>query len=575
MFLKCTVLPCNKSGYNRRNSQSEVGVKRRHLYGAVAIGWVSLFFLVSSGWAQEAAKQFRIGIPQDWSQHHIVFTRDALQRQPELLAKELRIVHQGMQRWGGVRPNFNGAGSAPTTDPQRDWNVTMGGRLAANMFPAKYSFDPAATPDCTNDYAVFGLNVAGINGGRANMVGFNNLYVGTIPVVGLCGSGPQPLTMFAYNITTVAAGRIATSPVLSADGTKIAFVETGSTSAVFHVLTWSTGAGNGTITVSAVPGTGNAASMTSLTYATTAPNTRSSPWVDYVTDTAYVGADDGKIYKITGVFKGTPTLAGAPWPVTVSANIRLTPPVVDNRLGLVMVGSQNGVFSSINIGTGVVKSLVVGRSGGTNPGILAAPIVDVTNGTSFVVSSNDGASGVFVEVDSATMTQMTKGVIGIASRSGTAINLYEPAFSNDYFNDPSTGVARLCGTGAADMTPRQYAFGFTGRTMNAAPVSSSQLLTSTAARCTGWTEFFNPNVGAPPGTDFFFFGLTADCTGAGTSGCVVSNANGTSITTADVTGGPSGIVVDNFSTDGQASSIYLTGFRAPNLALKFTQSGLQ
>ncbi len=123
----------------------------------------------------------------------------------------------------------------------------MGGRLAANMFPAKYSFDPAATPDCTNDYVVFGLNVAGINGGRANLVAFNNLYVGTVPVVGMCGAGPLPKTMFGYNITTVGAGRIATSPVLSADGKKIAFVETGSTSAVFHVLTWATGAGNGTI----------------------------------------------------------------------------------------------------------------------------------------------------------------------------------------------------------------------------------------------------------------------------------------------------------------------------------------
>ncbi len=320
--------------------------------------------------------------------------------------------------------------------------------------------------------------------------------------------------------------------------------------------------------------------MTSLTYSTTALNTRSSPWVDYGTDTAYVGADDGKVYKITGVFKGTPTLAGAPWPVTVSANSRVTAPVLDNRLGLIMVGSQNGTFHSINATSGVVKSLVVGRSGGTNPGILAAPIVDVTNGTSFVVSSNDGTSGVFVEVDTATMTQLAKANIGIASRSGTAVNLYEPAFSNDYFNDPTTGVARLCGTGpVADITPWQYAFGgFTlvgGKfVMNTTPVSSIQLVNSTAARCTGWTEFFNPNVGAG-GTDFFFFGLTADCTGAGTSGCVVArNASGT-LTTANVTGGPSGIVMDNFSTAGQASSIYLTGLAAPNRAFKFTQNGLQ
>src|SRR5262249_16729698 len=153
-----------------------------------------------------------------------------------------------------------------------------------------------------------------------------------------------------------------------------------------------------------------------------------------------------------------------------------------------------------------------------NPGILAAPIVDVTNGTSFVVSANDGTSGVLVQVNSANMSQITKGRIGQASHSGTAISLFEPAFTNAYFTDPSTGLARLCGTGTNSNNPFQYAFSFTGTTMNAAPTVSQQLVNSTNARCTGWTEFFNPNVGG--GTDFFFFGLTTDCTGVGTSGCV-------------------------------------------------------
>jgi hypothetical protein len=252
----------------------------------------------------------------------------------------------------------------------------------------------------------------------------------------------------------------------------------------------------------------------------------------------------------------------------------LSSPVLDKNLGLVMVGSQNGTFYSIDAATGAVKSLVVGGNG-RNPGILAAAIVDVTNGTSFVVSANDGTSGVLVQVDSATMTQLTKGRIGRASKGNTTVNLFQPAFSNDYFTSPSLGVARLCGTGAADSTPWQYAFGFTGITMNATPVSSSQLLTSATARCTGWTEFFNPNVGAG-GTDFFFFGLTEECTGAGTSGCVQArNANGSLLSFANITGGPSGIVVDNFSTAAQASSIYFTGATVPNTAYKLTQNGLQ
>jgi hypothetical protein len=302
--------------------------------------------------------------------------------------------------------------------------------------------------------------------------------------------------------------------------------------------------------------------------------------VDYKADTAYVGANDGRIYKITGVFNGTPALAGGFWPVTLAPNVAPSSPVLDNVLGLLMVGFQNGTLYSINITTGQVKSLVVGRSGGRNPGILAAPIVDVTNGTSFVVSSNDGTSGVLVQVDTSTMTQLAKARIGIASQSGTSVSLFQPAFSDDYFTDPSTGVARLCGTGAADVTPYQYSFGFSFNVplgtfvMDTTPTFSDQLTTSTAARCTGWTEFFNPFVNG--GTDFFFFGLTVDCGGPGTSGCVVARTNDDLDipVTADIAGGPSGIVVDNYSTAGQASSIYFSGAQTPNTAYKLTQDGL-
>jgi len=429
------------------------------------------------------------------------------------------------------------------------------------MSPAKYSFDPAAPPSCANDYVVFGLYMAGVTGGAANLVGLNNLYAGT---GGLCGAGPSVL--FAYNITTVTGGRILTSPVLSPDGTRIAFVESvagANASAIFHVLTWT--AGQGGISTAAAP------TMTSLTFSTAANSTTSSPWVDYNTDTAYLGADDGKIYKITGVFNGTPTLAGAPWPVTVSANVRLTAPVLDKNLGLLMVGSNNGRLYQIDVATGVPKSVAVGS--GTNRGILAAPIVDVTNGTTFAVSSNDGTSGVLVEVDSATLTLLAKARIGQASNSGTAVNLYEPAFSDSYYTDPATGLIRLCGTGPTDITPWQYAFGFTGTTMQTTASFSQQLLTSTAARCTEWTEFFNPNING--GTDFFFFGLTADCTGTGgPGGCVVARSSDTVLTKVTITGGPTGIVVDNYSTAGQASSIYFMA-KNVNTSYKFTQNGLQ
>jgi hypothetical protein len=527
--------------------------------------------------AQEAAAPRHTGVPQDWSQHHIVFSRDALVRHPDLIYREARILHQAMQRWQA--PNwglFHGAQPLATTAGnsgfRRDWNVSpLGGRLSPSMFPAKFSFDAGAPPDCTNDYVVFGLASTGVTGGRANLVAFNNLYVNSTGT-GFC-SGTAPTVLFAYNITTVTGGNISISPILSLDGKKIGFVESvpgTSRRAIFHVLTWV--AGQGTIGRAAAP-----TSMTSLTFSPSFNSTTSSPWIDYGTDTVYLGADNGVVYQITGVFNGTPTLTGSPWPAIVSTNNRLTPPVLDSVLGLLMVGSANGNLYQIDTSLGaVIGALPVGQFGAASSGIVAGPVVDITNGTTFAVSANDGNSAVLVEADTASFIELTRSNIGLGSSSGTPLKLYEPAFDNNYYNDPSSGEIRLCGTGAADTTPWQYAFGFIGSTMKTAPSFSQQLLTSTLARCTGWTEFFNPNVGGALGTDFFFFGLSRDCTAAGTVGGCVAEITGTNTTptTATVTGGPSGIVTDNYSTAAEASSIYFAAANV-NTAYKFTQNGLQ
>ena len=556
-------------------------MKLTHRYADVLACCVMVFVLVPSMCAQEQAAPSHIGVPQDWSQRHIVFSRDALAQHPDVIYREPRVLHQVMQRWQAPNSDvFRGARpqAASANTGERDWNVNLQkGRLNANIFPAKFSFDPGAPPICVPapgvipDYVVFGLDVAGASGGQANLVAFDNLYSGT---GGLCGAAPTVL--FAYNVTTVTGGKIVTSPILSEDGTKVAFVESvvgPPASAIFHVLTWT--AGQGAISTAATP-----ASMTSMTYSAAAYNSSSSPWIDYGADTVYVGADNGMVYQITGVFRGTPTLSGSPWPVTVSSKFHLTPPVLDSTLGLLMVGSANGNLYQINTTTGVLGGpLVVGKKGGLSSGIIAAPIVDVTNGTTFVVDANDGTSAVLVQADTASLTQLSKVRIGLGAATpavgaATAVALYEPAFTNQYFNNPAGGDVRLCGTGAADTTPWQYSFGFTGRTMNTTVSDKGQLLTSTAARCTGWTEFFNPNQG---NTDYFFFGLTQDCTAAGTAGgCVVAltGAGPTlALTFATVNGGPSGIVVDNFSTAGQASSIYLTATKK-NTAYKFTQNGL-
>ena len=558
-------------------------MKRRHPSGAVATMWVGFFLLAAVVWAQEPSKRPHIGIPQDWSQRQIVFSRAGLLQHPELLDQEPRVRHQVMQRWQAPKSKvFQGvdtALSSPVGANQRDWSVPINGHVAANMFPAKFGFDPAAKPDCYNDYVVFGTSAAGkfpfAANSPANLVAYYNLYSGP---GGLCGA--VQTVLFAYDITTATGGHVVTSPVMSLDGTKIAFVESvpanaglGTTaSSIFHVLTWTRG--QGTIGHAAAP-----TAMTSVTISGTNNCTFASPWVDYKDDVAYVATDDSTVYKIAPVFGGTPTLVNdGTWPiVNVSGNSsHLTAPVLDRSRGVLIVGGANGNLYQINTATGAKKSLQVGKTA-PNHGILGAPIVDVTNGTTFVVSSNDGSSGVLVEADTTLLTELARGRIGEASHSGTGVDIYQPAFSDSYYNDPSTGVVRLCGTGPADITPWQYAFGFAGRTMQTPASFSQQLVNSTAARCTGWTEFFNPNING--GTDFFFFGLTQDCTvvGGGTAdGCVVEFVNDVVVNTATINGGPSGIVIDNYADPtvyGQASSIYFTAIGS-NIAYKYTQNGL-
>ena len=173
----------------------------RRGYIAVAISCVALFLLVASilpismnaqvnnaqvKTAQGKTVQVKtapkhIGAVQDWSQGHIVFSRDALAKHPELIDREPRIKQEIARRWGAPKQtslrNVNSRQAHnPPSGTDRDWNFALGGRLRADMFPAKFTFDPAAPPDCTKDFVVFGLGVAG-SATQANLVGLNNLYV--------------------------------------------------------------------------------------------------------------------------------------------------------------------------------------------------------------------------------------------------------------------------------------------------------------------------------------------------------------------------------------------------------------
>jgi len=99
---------------------------------------------------------------------------------------------------------------------KKDWSETLGSNAAVGLgrFPATYTTGAASC----NDFVVFSTGLAGTSS-QASIIAFNNIYAG-------CNSG-TPTVYWAYNT----AGTIATSPVLSLDGSQIAFVQNSSSQA--------------------------------------------------------------------------------------------------------------------------------------------------------------------------------------------------------------------------------------------------------------------------------------------------------------------------------------------------------
>ena len=140
--------------------------------------------------------------------------------------------------------------------------------------------------------------------------------------------------------------------------------------------------------------------MFNLAFSTTG-DSHSSPFVDYLNDTLYVGDNNGYLFKIGGVFNGTPakrTSASCPaWGdssgallVASSAGKFLTSPVLDytdNKVW-VGVGGTDGLlkFANVAVSPATVSSgLAVAASNSLNEG----PIVDGTNHTVFTFTSDD------------------------------------------------------------------------------------------------------------------------------------------------------------------------------------------
>jgi len=567
----------------------------QHRRGLAATSSFLLAF--SLAWAipcgGQAADAPRVGMPYDWSHHYVVFSKSS---SPEIMAavqQDARYWQQKIRIGPPIWPQLH------RTRKPVDWSVNLGGAgssTAPDVYPAKYSFDVNAAPDCTNDYVVFVLNVAGANN-QATIVGYNNLYTepgGT----GFC-AGTGPSVMWAYNT----GGAISTSPSLSLEGTKVAWV-TNANPPVLHVLTIGTTGDNGTsVTSPAVAGTGNNAVDTAIPYGS-AGDTRSSPFVDYTDDVAYVAADDGKIHKFSGIFRGTPaevTTGGWPFQGIDGANHVVSGPVFDFVSKNLFYADDTGTFTYIRE-VGSTVGVCIGQpsppcfgqdsyalTGGTHF-IVEAPLVDSALQKVYVFVGDDdqGATGHahVLQTDTQLSTSAPEPVFGQGG-----MDMFLGAFDHNYFLSPSTGYLYVCGypTSAANSTPVLYRIGFNSSgKMNSTHDTNSLAvaLTTSATRCSPMTSFFNTSASK----DWLFFSVQTGCnaTGGGSAGCVMSFDITSGFPAAAIqgrpeAGGTSGIVVDNVSTQPQASSIYFTtlgnttcgdGVSGGGCAVKLTQSGL-
>jgi hypothetical protein len=493
-----------------------------------------------------------------------------------------------------------------------DWGMSLlsGGAAGVGQFPAKFTFDVTAAPDCVKDFVVYNTGLAGASGTTANIVAFNELYSTQGGATGpLCGTN-GPSVYWSYFTGT---GSALTSVALSGDGTRVAFVENPATGgAILRLLKWSAGEGTGANSPDTVAtGTSWAAApcstgscVISITFSNGAQDTISEPFYDFTNDVLYVGDNNGAVHKFIDVFTGGATAptedttndgvtGGTAWPITVNLGATLTSPIYDSVSGNIYVGDSTGLLSFIRTTLSTVPSSggctplpcldAANFAVGTGGSIVDGPIVDSTNGFVFAVNGTETANfGTILQAPTSLASSVSFKIGG--NHNGGVSAIYGGDFDNTYFTSSKPNIAGhmyVCGKdpGQRDQ-PAVYQLSFTAATGVLSGVGSTPLTglsTSNNEACSPVTEFFN----ATASTDWIFFSIgnhansvapipSGSACRTDNNGCVISinvtgsptwpptNANNAASLPANNAGAASGIVVDNVSASAQASSIYFS-----------------
>jgi hypothetical protein len=572
------------------------------------------------------------GVVTDWSTRHVIFSNpgsemDALMNGKRLEWQQLtnspRFRMQQLRRSSAWAHRLDSVAHANSNLPESNatrisddggtglkglWTVPIapaGGGTALGQNPAFYgsSFTVASCAD----YVLFPVDVDGSTG-QANFVGFNNLYVGTC-------TGTVPTVAFAYYVGT---GSVQISPALSENGTQAAFVESITGGSQFHLFTLGTTGNNGTAYNSPVRAhtiiengttvTSSATNNATDAYVTMDGDvsvTRSSPFVDYTHNVAYVGDDSGNLHLFTGVFGGTlaeVTTGGWPFSVVSTGDRILTGPIYDFTSGHVFVAASNGDLYCVSIaitgsGPGAtfaptrcsIASISVADGTSASGAVLDPPIVDSTAERVFeqaeATNAHGGTESVLMQSDTNldNVVRANMGNGGTDLHSGDFDNLYFSAGPGTY----NTGHLYFCGnaTGSARPTLRRIGFDSAGEMNSANDGNAFRLIngdnTGTGVDCTPLTEIYNGT------TDYMFLGVRghgapAGCeTGTTHEACIMGFDVTSSFPTAAASSlslgaqgdGSSAITIDNISTQAGASQVYFSNLHSGD-ATQASQSAL-
>jgi hypothetical protein len=538
------------------------------------------------------------GVPEDWTHHHVVFANPGTEQEAisagrhERWVKTVndpRYVMQQMRRnlpiqgpaatdaayramWishafghDSVIPRLPEAGGPSSglkdRDPlpvrlkrkgrglsdaiKQDWNETLGSTTSPNAptFPAKWSFS-TSTASCSSDFVVY---PTAADAGDASVIAYYNLYSG-------CG-GTVPEVAWAY----ATGGTVPLSPVLSLDGSQIAFIQVSSEDVASLVLLKlpATLPGTGTLIAPATPSTAadniayfnngigcTAPCMYSIALNGNPNDTWSNPFYDYANDSLYVGDSAGQLHKFNPVFRGAPAevVSAGVWPVQLARGAtidtgQVASPVYDNVSGYVFVGTT---LANLGSSSGYLYAVGSGNQGTTSGsingystqidgtwGVRDAPLLDSAAGELYVFAGNDlsGNNGVFQFATN--FGAATAGNEVILSSTGVdGMNSYQFAgtFDNAYYtaSNSSSPSGNLYACGSKDEAPL-YQIAITSNAMGTVTTGPTVDNSGFYGRCSPVTEFYNSNAGV----DYLFVsvydGYPAGCNNTpDVQGCVLS-----------------------------------------------------